>query len=57
MNKPYLQSQIGPPANSHGCCTAVNLPGSVDLIGGLTGNEWGDLSFYIDNRIPVWVPI
>ncbi len=21
------------------------------------GNEWGDLSFYIDNLIPVWVPI
>ena len=26
-------------------------------IKGLTGNEWGDLSYYIDNRIPVWVPI
>ncbi len=23
----------------------------------LTGNTWGDLSFYIDNQIPVWVPI
>jgi hypothetical protein len=57
MNNPYLQSQIGPPANSHGCCTAVGLPGSVDLIGGLTGNTWGDLSFYVDNQIPVWVPI
>ena len=53
----YLDSQIGPPADAHGCCTAVGLPGSEDKIGSLTGNEWGDLSFYIDNRIPVWVPI
>jgi hypothetical protein len=56
-SKTFLDSQIGPPSNSHGCCTAVGLPGSVDRIGSLTGNEWGDLSFYIDNRIPVWVPI
>ena len=28
-----------------------------DRIGSLTGNEWGDLSFYTDNQIPVWVPI
>jgi hypothetical protein len=53
----FLDSQIGPPADAHGCCTTVGLPGSVDLIGSLTGNEWGDLSFYIDNRIPVWVPV
>ena len=57
MNNPFLQSEIGPPANSHGCCTEVGLDGSVDLIGGLTGNTWGDLSFYVDNQIPVWVPI
>lgn len=57
-NKGFLQSQIGPPADSHGCCTAVGLPGSADLIGNLTGNKVSaDLSFYIDNRIPVWVPI
>jgi hypothetical protein len=53
----FLDSQIGPPANSHGCCTAVGLPGSEDKIGSLTGNEWGDLSFYIDNRIPIWIPV
>jgi hypothetical protein len=57
MNQPYLQSQIGPPANSHGCCTAVGLPGSVDFISTLTGNEWGDLSYYMNDQIPVWVPI
>jgi hypothetical protein len=59
-DKPFLQSQVGPepPANSHGCCTAVGQPGSVDLIGNLTGNKVSaDLSFYIENRIPVWVPI
>ena len=36
--------------------TAVGLGGS-DRIGSLTGNEWGDISFYVDNQIPVWVPI
>jgi hypothetical protein len=56
-SKTFLDSQIGPPGDSHGCCTAVGLPGSADKIGSLTGNEWGDLSFYIDNQIPVWVPI
>jgi hypothetical protein len=56
-SKTFLDSQIGPPANSHGCCTAVGLPGSEDKIGSLTGNEWGDLSFYIENRIPIWVPV
>jgi hypothetical protein len=62
-DKPFLQSQIGPepPANSHGCCTGVQPyghPSSVDLIGGLEGNKVSaDLTFYIENRIPVWVPI
>ncbi len=39
------------------CCTEVGLPGSADKIGSLTGNEWGDISYYVDNHIPVWVPI
>jgi hypothetical protein len=57
-SKTYLDSQIGPPADSHGCCTAVGTPpGSVDLIGSLTGNEWGDISYYVENEIPVWVPV
>jgi Putative Flp pilus-assembly TadE/G-like len=56
-DQPFLDSEIGPPGNSHGCCTAVGLSGSADIIGSLTGNEWGDLSFYIDHQIPVWVPI
>jgi hypothetical protein len=59
MNQPFLQSLVGPvpPADTHGCCTAVGDPASEDKIGALTGNEWADLSFYIDNQIPVWVPI
>jgi Flp pilus assembly protein TadG len=57
MSQPFLDSQIGPPSNSHGCCSAVGMPGSADKISTLTGNEWGDLSFYIANKIPVWVPI
>jgi hypothetical protein len=57
-NKPFIQGTIGPPSNSYGCCTAVGLPGSADLINGLPGNKVSiDLSFYIDNQIPVWVPI
>ncbi len=57
VNQPFLDSQIGPPADIHGCCTQVDLPGSEDKIGALTGNEWADLSYYIDNKLPVWVPI
>jgi len=56
-NQPFLDSQIGPPPDSHGCCTEVGLPGSEDKISTLTGNEWGDLDYYVDNEIPVWVPV
>jgi hypothetical protein len=56
VSRGYLQNEIGPPSDSHGCCTsAVGDPNP--LIGGLTGNEWGDLSYYIDNQVPIWVPI
>jgi hypothetical protein len=54
----FLQNQIEPPGNSHGCCTSVLLtPDSARNIKGLTGNEWGDVSWYIENQVPVWVPI
>ena len=53
----FLDGEIGPPANSYGCCTAVDTSTPNAYIGGLTGNEWGDLSYYVDNKIPVWVPI
>jgi len=56
-NQPFLDSELGPPPDTHGCCTAVGLPDSEDKISSLTGNEWGDISYYVENRIPVWVPI
>lgn len=56
-SQPFLQSQVGPPPNSYGCCGPVGQPGSLDFIGSLTGNKPADLSYYIQNEIPVWVPI
>jgi hypothetical protein len=57
-DKPFLQSEIGPPSNSYGCCTQVGLPGSLDRIGSLPGNKVSaDCSYYIDNGITVTVPI
>ena len=61
-NQPYLQSQIWPEPDAHGCCGAVGEPGpngevNENKIGALTGNEWGDLSHYIEEQVPVWVPI
>ena len=55
---PFLQSEIGPPANSYGCCTAVGKPGSLDRIGNLPGNKVAaDCSYYIDKEITVTVPV
>jgi hypothetical protein len=56
VNQPFLDSQIGPPANSYGCCDPVTGTAD-DKVANLTGNEWGDLSYYIDNQIVMWVPI
>jgi hypothetical protein len=56
-SKPFLQSEIGPPSNSYGCCTAVGQ-GGLDRIGSLPGNKASaDCSYYIDNQITVTVPI
>ncbi len=58
-SKPFLQSEIGPPANSYGCCTAVTkgVP-PTDRIGSLPGNKVSaDCSYYIDNKIQVTVPV
>jgi hypothetical protein len=57
----FLEELIGDeftPADSYGCCTAVGVSGP-DLIGGLPGNKTDgrNLNFYIENEIPVWVPI
>lgn len=56
VNQGYLENEIGPPGDSHGCCTTV-VGEANPYIAGLTGNVWGDLSYYVENQIPVWVPI
>lgn len=57
-SKPFLQTEIGPPSNSFGCCTQVGLPGSNDWIGNLPGNKVSaDCSYYIDNKITVTIPV
>jgi len=56
--KTFLQDEIGPPAESYGCCTAVNLTGSADKIGSLPGNKVSaDCSAYIGKDVTVTVPI
>ena len=58
-SKTFLQSQIGPPANSFGCCTAVTHGAPpTDRIGSLPGNKnSADCSYYIDNEVLVTVPV
>ena len=57
----FLQNEVGPPANSYGCCTDVTLttdtPGDWRRIGNMTGNKPADLSFYVQHQVVVWVPI
>jgi hypothetical protein len=56
--KTFLQTEIGPPGNSFGCCTATGLPGSADLIGSLPGNKVSaDCSYYIDHQSIVIVAV
>ena len=55
---PFLASEIGPPANSYGCCAAVGAPDSLDQIGNLPGNKVSaDCSYYIDKEITVTIPV
>ena len=57
-SRPFLQSEIGPPATSYGCCTAVTGGAApADQIGSLPGNKPGDISYYTTNQLIVWVPI
>jgi hypothetical protein len=57
-NKPFLQTEIGPPGNSFGCCTQVKLAGSPDFIGSLPGNKASaDCSYYITNKVTVTVAV
>jgi hypothetical protein len=55
----FLQTEIGPPGNSFGCCTQVGQPGSADLIGNLPGNKVSaDCSYWVAKgstvSIAVW---
>ena len=58
-SKPFLQSEIGPPANSYGCCTAVTHGAApADRIGSLPGNKASaNCDYYINNKVQVTVPI
>lgn len=59
-SKPFLQSEIGPPPDSYGCCTAVvpNAAPPANRIGSLPGNKASaDCSYYIDHDITVTVPL
>ena len=58
-SKPFLQSEIGPPPNSYGCCTAVSHGAPpLDRIGSLPGNKASaDCTYYIANKVTVTVPI
>lgn len=58
-SKPFLQTEIGPPANSFGCCSAVSGGAApADQIGSLPGNKASAVcSYYINNAITVTVPV
>jgi hypothetical protein len=57
-SKPFLQEEIGPPSNSHGCCTLVGLPGSPDKVKSLPGNKVSaDCSYWINTGATVTVPV
>ena len=59
----FLQTEIGPPPNSFGCCDKVTGGPStdaypIDRIGSLPGNKVSaDCSYYINNQAIVTVPV
>lgn len=55
----FLDSEIGPPINSYGCCTQLNQDAPNNFIGSGTGNMPANFSAYINPTAPVilWVPI
>jgi Flp pilus assembly protein TadG len=53
----FLQTEVGPPPNSYGCCTQLNPSATNNFIGSLTGNKPVDLSYYIKNHVILWTPI
>jgi hypothetical protein len=56
-NVGFLQTEMGPPSNSFGCCTQAGQ-GGADQIGSLPGNKVAaDCTYYINAGITVTVPI
>ncbi len=56
-NVGFLNTEIGPPSDSYGCCTQVGVAG-LDQIGSLPGNKVAaDCSYYINNQVTVTVPV
>jgi hypothetical protein len=56
--KGFLQTELGPPSQSYGCCTAVGLAGSGDDIGSLPGDKnSADCSSYVASGATVIVPV
>ncbi len=55
----FLDSEVGPPPNSYGCCTELNPAATNNYIGSATGNMPANFSAYINPAAPVivWVPI
>jgi hypothetical protein len=57
-NQPFLQTEIGPPGLTFGCCTQTGLAGSADRIGSLPGNKASaDCSYYINNNSVITVAV
>jgi hypothetical protein len=64
QSDPFLALELGPPANSFGCCDAVHGGPStdanpIDRIGSMPGNKvaQNDCSYYIDHDVVVTVPV
>lgn len=58
-DKGFLQTELGPPTLTFGCCTQVGLPGSGDDIGSLPGDKnAADCSYWVNGGqtliVPVW---
>jgi Flp pilus assembly protein TadG len=59
----FLDSEIGPPPNSYGCCSSVDGGPStdahpIDRIGSLPGNKASAVcTYYIENKVTVTVPV
>lgn len=62
-NAVFLNTEIGPPSKSFGCCDKVNGGPStdanpIDRIGSLPGNKVSaNCTYYVDNKVVVTVPV